>query len=213
MHAPSLPILLSPVIQPWCSAALNFTLNDSAKYVYTFFVPTNEAFNSTLARFANTPLNGSDVLLPIITDHIFESVTYTTSSLPPLLSHAGSGADALNLTVSQNGPNVTLTTPDGTNATIITPDIIAGNGSVVHIIDSVLLSPGLASNLAMYEALRTGAAPNGTSAGGAGAATPAAAPANGTTAEAAPPAPAEEPAPTGANGTAAPAAEAASPPP
>lgn len=99
------------------------------------------------------------------------------------------------------------------DATIITPDIIAGNGSVVHIIDSVLLSPGLASNLAMYEALRTGAAPNGTSAGGADAATPAAAPANGTTAEAAPPAPAEEPAPTGANGTAAPAAEAASPPP
>jgi hypothetical protein len=95
-----------------------------------------------------------------------------------------------NLTAHVNGTNVTFSTAEGVNASVVTPDIMAGQ-SVVHIIDAVLVPPMDTASMGAGAAggnmtMGAGGA-NETMGGGAAGAAPAPAAANTTAAPVAAP--------------------------
>jgi len=108
---------------------------------YTVFAPDDAAFealgNETLAGF----FNDTEVLDTLLMHHVVKGA-YTAEDLMTEANATG------NETVLETlaGDNLSISTVDGNltvgNATIVTPDLTAGNG-VVHIIHTVLVPPGL----------------------------------------------------------------------
>jgi uncharacterized surface protein with fasciclin (FAS1) repeats len=178
---------------PRCSAGLASSLNDTT--AWTILAPTNEAINKTLAALNLTPTQllgpeNKPLLTLILSQHVIPAGAVTAANVTDGMSYATLLPDA-NLTAHVNATNVTFSTTEGVNATVITPDIMAGM-SVVHIIDAVLVPPMNATSMGAGAGagnMTMGAGAANETMGAAGAA-PAASPAAGNTTEAAPPAPA-----------------------
>ncbi len=109
---------------------------------YTVFAPDDAAFealgNETPAGF----FNDTEVLDTLLMHHVVKGA-YTAEDLMTEANTTGNETVLSTLT----GDNLSISMADGNltvgNATIVTPDLTAGNG-VVHIIDTVLVPPGLA---------------------------------------------------------------------
>jgi uncharacterized surface protein with fasciclin (FAS1) repeats len=79
------------------------------------------------------------LLTSILSYHVIPAGAVTAANVTDGMSYA-TFLPGANLTAHVNATNVTFSTAEGVNATVITPDIMAGM-SVVHIIDAVLVPP------------------------------------------------------------------------
>lgn len=122
----------------------------------TVFAPTNAAFDAAaralgladgVALVSDLP---ADALAKILTYHVVAgdnpSTALTAGPLNTLYTFEG-GPAVLGLSL---GGGVTLTDALGTTATVSTPDIDARNG-VVHVIDKVLVPPGVLNLVQMAQ--------------------------------------------------------------
>ncbi len=108
---------------------------------YTVFAPDNAAFealgNETLAGLSND----TEMLDTLLMHHVVRG-NYTAEDLASQANATGNETVLETLT----GDNLSVVTADGNltvgNATIVASDITADNG-IVHIIDTVLVPPGL----------------------------------------------------------------------
>jgi transforming growth factor-beta-induced protein len=160
-------------------------------------------------------LENKPLLTSILSYHVIPAGAVTAANVTDGMSYATllPGANLTAHVNATNATNVTFSTPEGTNATVVTPDIMAGM-SVVHIIDTVLVPPMNATSTgggAGAGNMTMGAGAANETMGAAGAA-PAASPAAGNTTEAAA-SPAPAAGATTPEASPAPAAAAASPAP
>ena len=115
---------------------------------YTYFMPTNAAFQQFLTDNSYTLL--TDVPVPILKgimlNHFMsglqKSINLYSGYFSTLAIGTASASNNLSLYVSSTSNIIML---NGT-AKIITPDIIASNG-VIHVIDNVLILPTILSHL------------------------------------------------------------------
>lgn len=109
----------------------------------TVFAPTNDAFAAVLAALGMTAeqlLADTELLTAVLSYHVVPGVAAKAADLsdrqvlPTLL-------EGQNITVSLMEGQVMLLSPGAAPATVITPDVEAGDsvGSIVHIIDGVLV--------------------------------------------------------------------------
>jgi hypothetical protein len=175
-------------------------INDTT--AWTILAPNDMAFNETLTKLNTTAeqlLNDTALLTAILEYHVIPAGAFKAANLTDGMNVTTALVDAGNLTIGVPGNGtVTFTGANGTNASVVTPDIGIG-ASVVHIIDTVLMPPlnatvnttGLPANLTS-PAPMVEASP-----------APAAGAAGATTASPAPmemsPAPMESPAPVAAS--------------
>ena len=102
---------------------------------FTVFAPTNEAFAALPAGTLETLLKpeNKDQLVAILTYHVVPGAVKSTD--------LKNGMKAKTV----NGKEVTITTMGGAKvngASVVSADIMASNG-VVHVIDAVILPPGM----------------------------------------------------------------------
>ena len=102
---------------------------------YTFFAPTNAAFEAlaSLSEEELTLLSQEDIRADVILYHILASVV-ATDSLPDLDQAITGNRETLSVSNDDRGPLL------GARARFVETGLIASNG-VVHIIDAVLLPP------------------------------------------------------------------------
>ena len=113
---------------------------------YTLFAPNNTAFVNLLNRIGLRRMTDlrNGILIDIITYHLVPNTTLRSNQLDSSLT-------AFNLSVidlTTEGDSVRInaaTQPE--RVVIVSPDILASNG-VVHVTNGVLLSPGIANNIA-----------------------------------------------------------------
>jgi uncharacterized surface protein with fasciclin (FAS1) repeats len=112
-------------------AGLEDTLNEGT---YTVFAPTNEAFDNLPEGTLDNLSEDEQALNDVLTYHVVEG-EYMASDLEDgqTLTTVQSGT----LPVGITGDEVTIG-----NATVVEPDIIAGNG-VIHGINEVLIPSGM----------------------------------------------------------------------
>lgn len=114
---------------------------------WTVFAPTNAAFEALPDGVLDTLLADTELLTRVLTYHVVEG-TVTSDMISPMMAPSmemtAPGADLegseLDITVAEDG---TVMVND---ATVVTADIMASNG-VIHVIDSVLVPPEIASML------------------------------------------------------------------
>ncbi len=115
----------------------------SGKGTFTVFAPTDKAFadlESSLGTSAfNAVLANKAELTKILTYHVLASEQFS----PSITSGAVSTVEGTDkLTLDASGGSVTITDSTSTPAHVILADIPASNG-VIHVIDKVLLPPGI----------------------------------------------------------------------
>jgi len=115
------------------AAGLVDTLNGTGPY--TVFAPTNEAFAALPAGVLDKLLlpENKDVLTKILTYHVVAGEVMAADVQPGAVK-------------TVEGQDITITVDNGTvkvnDATVTATDIDASNG-VIHVIDGVLLPPGV----------------------------------------------------------------------
>lgn len=125
---------LSTLAEALDEAELQDTLEDGGPF--TIFAPSNEAFAALPPETLQQLLQDEnrEVLRQILSYHVVPGQVTAGQLVDGDLPSAVSG-ESLSV---QTGDQVTIN-----NATVIEPDILARNG-VVHIIDQVMLPPGIA---------------------------------------------------------------------
>ncbi len=113
---------------------------------YTVFAPNNAAFANLLNSIGLRQMLDlrNDILIDIITYHLIPNTSLQSIQLDSTLTAFSQGV----ITLTTEGDSVRInpaTQPART--VIVSPDLLASNG-VVHVTDGVLLSPGIAQNLA-----------------------------------------------------------------
>ena len=107
----------------------------SAEGPYTVFAPTNEAFEALPAGLLDALLlpENKEVLTQILTYHVVAGEVMAADVKPGAVK-------------TVEGQDITITVDGGTvkvnDATVTATDVDASNG-VIHVIDSVLLPPGV----------------------------------------------------------------------
>ena len=113
---------------------------------YTVFAPNNAAFASllnTIGLRSMLDLRNS-LLVDIITYHLIPNTSLQSTQLDSTLTAFNQAV--ITLTTEEDSVRINETTQP-TRTVIVAPDLLASNG-VVHVTDGVLLSPGIARNLA-----------------------------------------------------------------
>jgi uncharacterized surface protein with fasciclin (FAS1) repeats len=120
------------------AAGLAGTLSGSGPY--TVFAPTNAAFAKLPAATLTSLLKPANKqqLAAILTYHVAPG-TVMAKDVKPGTVKTVNGA---NITVTVDNGNVVLTDGQGNKAKVVKTDIVASNG-VIHVIDAVLLPPGM----------------------------------------------------------------------
>lgn len=114
---------------------------------WTVFAPTNAAFDALPDGVLDMLLADTELLTRVLTYHVVEG-TVTSDMISPMMAPSmemtAPGADLegseLDISVTEDGTVMV------NNATVVTADIIASNG-VIHVIDTVLVPPEIASML------------------------------------------------------------------
>jgi hypothetical protein len=130
---PSPCLLLAP-------SGLAGALNDTT--AWTILAPSNAAFEKAFMDLnitAQELLNETELVTALLSYHVIPAGAVMSSNLTNGTSFTTALADAGNLTAIIEGGNVSFV-GNGTNATVVTPDIMVG-ASVIHVIDTVLLPP------------------------------------------------------------------------
>jgi uncharacterized surface protein with fasciclin (FAS1) repeats len=111
---------------------------------WTLLAPNDQAFNATLTKLNLTEealLNNTVLLLAVLEYHVIPAGAFKAANLTDGMNVTTALVSAGNLTVGVPGNGtVTFTGANGTNASVVVPDISI-NGSVMHIIDAVLMPP------------------------------------------------------------------------
>ncbi|GAB4316160.1 MAG: hypothetical protein Kow00117_07910 [Phototrophicales bacterium] len=122
------------------------TLNDDGPF--TVFAPTDDAFQALLDTYN---IEGRDLLAD--TDMLTEILTYHVVEGQALSADLSNGA-----LETLGGESVQVRVEDGlvfvNGVTVVTPDLQASNG-VIHVIDSVLLPPGVIPGMKTVEVTDT----------------------------------------------------------
>lgn len=149
---------LSALLAAANKAGLSATLADTSVNL-TVFAPTNAAFNSLAVSLGFADAGALVAALPpaALANILNYHVLPTRQSAAQLSAGAATRATAYvfegspaNLGVAANG-GVTLTDAVLTSATVTTADVAAANG-VVHVIDKVLVPPGVLNIVQMAQA-------------------------------------------------------------
>lgn len=113
---------------------------------YTVFAPNNAAFANllnTIGLRSMLDLRNS-LLIDIITYHLIPNTSLQSTQLDSSLTAFNQSV----ITLTTDGDSVRVNpTTQPTRTVVVSADLLASNG-VVHVIDGVLLSPGIARNLA-----------------------------------------------------------------
>lgn len=129
---------LSTLVTAVQTAGLAETL--SGEGPFTVFAPTNEAFAAIPAETLDAILADQELLTQILTYHVV-SGEYPASAVAELPDVATGAAvptvEGQNVTITAGASGVTVN-----EANVVQPDVEASNG-VVHVIDAVLLPPGV----------------------------------------------------------------------
>jgi uncharacterized surface protein with fasciclin (FAS1) repeats len=105
---------------------------------FTVFAPTDAAFAKVPSDLLNSLLANQEQLRAVLTYHVVAGRVLA--------------ADVVRLTTARTvqGENVRITTSGGAvrinDANVVTADVLASNG-VIHVVDTVLLPPSIASTL------------------------------------------------------------------
>lgn len=130
---------LSTLVEAVQAAGLVETL--SSEGPFTVFAPTNDAFAAIPQETLDQILADKELLTSILTYHVVEG-SFPAADVAALPDVA-TGAEVPTV----QGGSVTIVADGGSvmvnDATVVMPDVMASNG-VVHVIDTVLLPPGLA---------------------------------------------------------------------
>ena len=113
---------------------------------YTVFAPNNAAFASllnTIGLRSMLDLRNS-LLVDIITYHLIPNTSLQSTQLDSTLTAFNQAV--ITLTTEEDSVRINEATQP-TRTVIVAPDLLASNG-VVHVTNEVLLSPGIARNLA-----------------------------------------------------------------
>jgi uncharacterized surface protein with fasciclin (FAS1) repeats len=127
---------LSTLVAAIGAADLAETL--SGEGPYTVFAPTNDAFDALPEGTLD------DLLKPANKDQLAAILTYHVVAGDMMAADVQAGdvttANGADFSVTTNGGSVTITDGQGSEAQVVTTDIVASNG-VIHVIDAVLLPP------------------------------------------------------------------------
>ncbi|MBC5991407.1 fasciclin domain-containing protein [Pontibacter cellulosilyticus] len=125
---------LSTLVQAIQAADLAGTLQGGGPY--TVFAPTNEAFAALPAGTLDNLLKpeNKQQLVDILTYHVTEGSVMASDLSNGMMVKTLNGKD---LKVMLNGDQVMIN-----NATVTSPNVQASNG-VVHVVDKVILPPGM----------------------------------------------------------------------
>jgi uncharacterized surface protein with fasciclin (FAS1) repeats len=137
--APQLTTLLAAIKAAGVASAL------TPNTTWTILAPTNKAFQTRLAKLnvtADALLKNKDLLVKILSYHVIPSGAVYSSQLKNNQTVA-TALQGATLTVKIYGKNVAFKGPVN-KAKVVVADIKAGN-SVVHVIDDVLVPPGVVS--------------------------------------------------------------------
>jgi transforming growth factor-beta-induced protein len=130
---------LSILVEAVQAAGLAGTLGGDGPF--TVVAPTNEAFEAALAALGLTKeqLLANESLADILTYHVLAGAVGSAdiASEPSRVTVQGEPVE-----IASDGGAVTV----NGSATVVMPDVLASNG-VVHVIDAVLLPPGMAEAL------------------------------------------------------------------
>lgn len=123
------------------SALTAASLVDSlgADFEGTIFAPNNAAFEALLTESDMTSeelLANMDLLSSVLSLHVVSGVVGRSTDLSDGQELTTSGGEIITVSVTDGG--VSLVSPSGETANVITPDVEVCGG-VVHIIDSVLM--------------------------------------------------------------------------
>lgn len=126
-------------------AALKLTGLDKAlrgEGTFTVFAPTNDAFTKLDVNVIAYLMRNPEVLKQVLLYHVVEGEKILSTDVPE--NYATLNGESLNFPSGTDDAVSVLSTdsPSSTSATVVTPDIDVLNG-VVHVIDTVLIPPGL----------------------------------------------------------------------
>jgi transforming growth factor-beta-induced protein len=138
-------------------AGLTATLSDGSARL-TVFAPTDAAFNTLAVQLGFADANALVAALPasalanILTYHVLPTEKTSTQlaaggTFPTDYSFEGAAATV----AVAGGSGVTLTDADLTTAHVTTADVAASNG-IIHVVDKVLVPPGVLNVVQMAQA-------------------------------------------------------------
>ena len=148
---------LDDLVAAVTKANLGATLSGTTRL--TVFAPTDAAFDAlatqlglgTGANLVNTL--PASALASILTYHVLGSAqaAATLEAEPSVATLYSFGGNAASLTLSATGGGLTITDADLTAAHVTTANVQASNG-IVHVIDKVLIPPGVLNVVQMAQA-------------------------------------------------------------
>ena len=123
----------------------NFS-NQITSSEYTVFAPNNAAFANLLNSIGLRQMLDlrNDILIDIINYHLIPNTSLRSTQLDSTLTALNQAV--ITLTTEDDSVRINETTQPA-RTVIVSSDLLASNG-VVHVTDGVLLSPGIAQNLA-----------------------------------------------------------------
>jgi len=141
---------LSFFVDALIAANLTEAFTDPSKMV-TVLAPTNEAFNELAGTLGITDLSTipTEALQEVLLYHVIDNISFTSEELTNLLA-----SGPRSFPTSEGQPLIAELGTDGSsiifegvanNATVVKPDITAGEG-IIHVIDAVLIPFPLGSS-------------------------------------------------------------------